>query len=68
MEIEISSELKQSLEKAVKDLGLTEKEIIKRALRVYLINLGDYLSLKEELYAWEIASEKDIRNLEKLNE
>lgn len=67
MEIEISPELLKNMEKASKELNLNEEELIVRAIKLYLNNIRDQLELREEMDAWEEASEEDIITWEKEN-
>jgi len=64
MEIEISKDTLENLEKASKELGLNEKEIILRAIKLYLYSIREQLSLKQEIEAWERAGMQDMINLE----
>lgn len=65
MEIEISKDISENLERASKEFGLNEEEIILRAIKLYLYSIREQLSLKEEIEAWEIAGMEDIVNFEK---
>lgn len=65
VEIEISKGISKSLERASKELGLNEKELIVRAIKLYLYSIREQLSLKEEIEAWEMASIGDTVNFEK---
>ena len=59
MEIEISQEILENIERASKNMGLNEKEIVARAIKLYLASIKDQLLLKEELEVWERASMDD---------
>lgn len=63
MEVEISEDVSKNIEKASRELGLDQKELIRRAVRFYLHNLIEEKSLKEELEAWENAGIEDLKNL-----
>jgi hypothetical protein len=65
MELELSKDISKSLERASQELGLKEKEIIVRAIKLYLYNIKEYLNFKEELEAWEMAGFEDSLNFEK---
>ncbi len=65
MEIEISEETYKDVENASKELGINEKEVIAKALKLYLLNLKAQLMLKEELEIWESASIEDLANFNK---
>ena len=60
MDINLSNEIKLNMETASKEIGLSKEEIISRAITLYLASLKGYLSLKEEMYAWEEAGIEDI--------
>ena len=63
MEIELSKDISENIEIASKQLGLEKKEIITRALILYLKNLRQYIDLQEELEGWEQISSEDSANL-----
>mgnify|MGYP001562250754 FL=1 len=48
MEIEISKDTSKKVNRASKTLGMNEKELIDRAILVYLDSLRSYLELKDE--------------------
>ena len=60
MEIELANEINLNIENVSKETGLSKEEIIVRALTLYLSNLKGYLSLKEEIHAWEATGIEDI--------
>ena len=62
MEIEVPKELLENIKTASKELGLSEKEIIAMALNLYLRNIKDYASLREEINAWEESGAQDYGN------
>ena len=62
MEIEISKNIKTNIEKAAKELGLSEKEVIVKALTLYFRNLEQYLMLQKEINEWEEAGIEDSNN------
>ena len=62
MEIEISKNIKTNIEKAAKELGLSEKEIIVKALNSYFRNLKQYLMLQKEINEWEEVGIEDSNN------
>lgn len=65
MEVEISKDMLKNIEKASKELDLEEKELILRAIKLYLYNLKSYIDLKEELEAWEKTGMEDLVNFER---
>ncbi|OHA83283.1 MAG: hypothetical protein A2937_03985 [Candidatus Yonathbacteria bacterium RIFCSPLOWO2_01_FULL_47_33b] len=46
---------------ASKKLGVTENEIVKRAISSYLGNFEDLVNLQKELHTWDILSAKSMR-------
>ncbi len=61
MEIEISDEVKR----ASKMLGLKEREVVTRALRLYLQGIKESMNLKEEFDDWDKLSDEALINFEK---
>lgn len=66
MEIEISEDISENIDKASRELGVNKKEFITRALRFYLYNLMKERDLKKEIDAWEKASIEDFESFGKL--
>lgn len=60
MQIEIARDISENLEKASKELRLNKKELIARAIKLYLNSIKEYVNLKEELEAWERAGTEDL--------
>lgn len=60
MQIEVAKDISENLERASKELGLNKKELITRAIKLYLHNVKEYIILKEELEAWERAGTEDL--------
>ncbi len=60
MEIEISEDVSKNIEKASREPGLDQKELVRRAVRFYLHSIVEEESLKEELEAWEKAGIEDL--------
>jgi hypothetical protein len=67
MEINISNEILTNIERASKELGLTEKEVVTRALILYLKNLKEYTKLQEELDELEELSFEDTNDFFETN-
>ncbi|HIK02451.1 TPA: hypothetical protein H1012_01230 [archaeon] len=65
MQIELPKETSKKVEDASKVLGLEKKDIINRALLLYLDNLQKYLELKKELKEWDSLSDEAILNFER---
>ncbi len=64
MEIEISRDIENKVERASQELGLSKKEIVARALQLYLLSIKDYIELKEEIDTWEEAGRQDLSRWE----
>ena len=65
MEIEISNDVSENIEKASLELGVDKKELVSRAIRFYLHSIIEEENLKKELEAWEKAGMEDLENFEK---
>ena len=65
MEIEISKDTSKKVNRASKTLGMNEKELIDRAILVYLDSRRSYLELKDELKAWDLLSDEALLDFEK---
>lgn len=67
MEIDVivPEDMSENLEKASKELGLEENEVVVRAIKFYLNSIKDRVALKEELEAWETAAIEDAAEFEK---
>lgn len=65
MQIEIPKEVSKNIEKASQELGLDKKELISRAIMLYLHSIQEHIGLKEEIEAWEKAGIVDSINFEK---
>ena len=67
MEIEISQDLIKSIKIASKELNLNEREIVARAIKLYLASIKEQINLNEEIKIWEEAGTEDAVNFIKLN-
>jgi len=66
MQIEISNQSKEKLKKISEATGFTVKDVLDRALMFfYLSTVKDEIELKEELTAWDKASDEDFENFER---
>lgn len=64
MEVEISEDVSKRVNEASRILGLNKKELINRAVRLYLHNILEEEKLKEDLEAWEMAGIEDLKKFE----
>jgi len=65
MEIGISEENKKKIEEVSKTFGLKKKDVVNRALSLYLDSLNQFLDLKNELKIWDSLSDEALSNFEK---
>ncbi len=65
MEITLTEEDVNKINEAGKLTGLEKKEIIKKALIVYLENLKEMRKLENETQAWDELSDEALLNFEK---
>lgn len=66
MDVQLSEEVIEKVDKASQLLGIQQQEIVDRALVVYLDSLTKYLELKEELKAWDALSDEALEMFEKV--
>lgn len=64
MNVQLSEEVVEKVDKASQLLGIQQQEIVDRALLVYLDSLAKYLELKEELKAWDTLSDEALAMFE----
>jgi hypothetical protein len=60
MEIQISNESMLKLRDLSSKMGYNEREIIEKALKLYLEYLDNSMSLNEEMDSWENAGIDDL--------
>ncbi len=65
MQFEIEQDTSRKVEKASQLLGIEKREIIDRALLLYLDNISKYLNLKQEMQEWDVLSDEALENFEK---
>lgn len=65
MEVEIPLQLRRNITKASKELGLSNEEIVSKAVLMYLKNLKEFKSLYKEMREWEALSDEALINFEK---
>lgn len=61
MEVEITEDVSRNIKRASQELGVDEKELVRRAVRFYLHRIIEEEGLKEELEAWEKAGIESLR-------
>ena len=64
MQIELPKETTRKLNKASKILGLKDKQIVDRAILVYLDNIEKYVGLKKEMKDWDALSDEALVSFE----
>jgi len=65
MQIEIPKETSEKITRASELLGIKNKDLVDRAISVYLDNLSKFLNLKKELVEWDLLSDEALINFEK---
>ena len=65
MQVQLSKETSKKINKASEALGIKEKELVNKAVRFYLDNVGQYADLRRELRAWDALSDEALLNFEK---
>ena len=64
MELQISNQTISQLKESSQKFGISEKEIVEKALILYLGYLRNSKSLQEEIGEWESAGIEDLNNFE----
>jgi len=64
MQIELLKETSSKLAKASKVLGIKDKDLVDRAIIVYLDNMEKMLELKQEMKAWDALSDEALISFE----
>lgn len=64
MELQISNQTISKLKELSQESGISEKEIVEKALSLYLEYLKNSQSLQEEIEEWEEAGIEDLNNFE----
>lgn len=57
--------LSKELKNISRDLGISREDFFTNAILYYLKTVRNRMALKEELSAWEMASEQDFHKFEK---
>ena len=65
MQIEITKDVLEKLEQAAKNLGVKKRDLVDRALLLYLDSISKYAELKKEMKDWEFLSDEALTNFEK---
>ena len=65
MEIEISDETMELINQVEKILGIRKKELVNRAILVYVDGMSKQIALKNEFGAWDELSDESLDNFEK---
>ena len=64
MQVQTSKDVDKKIKEASKVLGMTEEEIVDRAILLYLDNMEKYLELKKEFKAWDNLSDEALNSFE----
>ncbi len=65
MQVEVPKEVSDKLTTASKLLGIEKRQLVDRALVVYLDSLSRYLDLKQEIKEWDALSDEALRSFER---
>lgn len=65
MNTAVQKKLKKDVERVSKVMGIGEKELVERATRFYLASVEQEVALRDELDAWERASDDALSSMEK---
>jgi hypothetical protein len=65
MEVAIPQDTSEKIGKASELLGINKKELVDRAVLLYLDNIEKYLRLKQEMKEWDVLSDEALTNFEK---
>jgi len=57
----LDKKLQRKVEIASKKLGLPEREVVNRAISMYLWNMSDMAMLSRELQIWDVLSAKTMQ-------
>lgn len=64
MQIELPKETSKKLTQASKALGIKDKELVDRAVVVYLDSIEKMLELKKEMKIWDVLSDEALASFE----
>ncbi|HLD97679.1 MAG TPA: hypothetical protein VI934_05040 [Candidatus Nanoarchaeia archaeon] len=65
MQVEIEIDTAKKLNDVANALGMDSKELVNRALLLYIDNISRYADLKKEMKAWDFLSDEALKNFEK---
>ncbi len=65
MEVELSTETSQKIHEVSELTGISQTQLVDRALLLYLDNLEKYLELIKEFRQWDALSDEALRTFEK---
>lgn len=65
MQIEIPKDTSKKVSNMSDLLGIKKKELIDRAILLYLDNISKYLNLKQEMKDWDRVSDEALIDFEK---
>ncbi len=64
MQIEIQNDTSKKIEETARILGIKNKELIDRAILLYLDNINKFIELKQETKEWDVLSDDALINFE----
>lgn len=65
MEVELTKDATEEIERVSILLGMQTQEIIRRAIIVYLDEIQKFVELKKEFDAWDTASDEALERFER---
>ena len=65
MQVEIPTDTSKKIERVSKILGIGKKELVDRAILLYLDDISKYTELRKEMKEWDALSDEALLNFEK---
>ncbi len=65
MQLEVSKDIAKRIDSISKEFGMNKRQIIDRAILLYLETIKEYLNLRKEIKEWDNLSDEALINFEK---
>ena len=65
MKVELEKGTGERVKKVSIELGVSDEDVVDRAILLYLDNISKYLDLKREMSEWDALSDEALLNFEK---
>lgn len=65
MQLEVSKDIAKRIDSVSKEFGINKRQIIDRAILLYLETIKEYLNLRKEIKEWDNLSDEALINFEK---